>query len=81
MKRSEAVYQLAGYLSGFPLFQHKHPEELLGLAEHALEGVQKMGMAPPFTYNPVVIGTDGVTGEPAAIDLNRRGMNAWESEK
>lgn len=47
MKKNDAIYQLAGYLSTQKEFTHRHPEELKELAEHVLIGVEKLGMLPP----------------------------------
>lgn len=45
MKRSEAVAQMSGYLTGY--FRDKHPEELMALAEHCIRGAESIGMMPP----------------------------------
>lgn len=50
MKRSEAVSQLAKFLSTYVWYEERDPEELLGLAEDCIKGVEKIGMLPP-TYN------------------------------
>lgn len=50
MKRSEAVYKLAGYLSTMDGFADKHPEELVPVAEWAIDGLEKIGLLP---QNPV----------------------------
>lgn len=46
MKRSEAVWQLAGYMSGMEGFTGRHPEELIPLADHAIKGLEAMGLLP-----------------------------------
>lgn len=51
MKRSEAVYQLAGYLSTYHWYEERHPEELVELARVALDGMEKIGMRPPLLLN------------------------------
>lgn len=35
-------YQLAGYLSTFDEFRTRHPEEMLPLANHVLEGIKRI---------------------------------------
>ncbi len=47
MKKQSAINQLAGYISTYPSFSHKHPEELVDLAEHILKGIQRIGLLPP----------------------------------
>lgn len=81
MRKSEAIRQLAGYLSTFHWYEERHPEELLELAKTAVEGMEKIGMTPPLISGKrVVIGRDGITGEPAAWDVSGRPIYAWEEE-
>lgn len=47
MKKMEAIWQLAGYLSTYHWYEEKYPSELVELAEHAIEGMEKIGMGPP----------------------------------
>lgn len=48
MKRSEFVYQLAGYLSTHDLFSEYHPGSLfiVDLADHITKYLEAQGMAP-----------------------------------
>lgn len=70
MKRSEMINQLAGYLSTYHWYEEKHPEELIGLANEALNGVEKLGMLPPEIPHP-----DPYYGHPESIFINE-----WEPE-
>lgn len=42
LERKYAAAQLAGYLSGYKEFTQRHPMELLELAEHCLDGLEKI---------------------------------------
>lgn len=47
MKRSEAVGQMAGYLSTFSWYSSYNPNELVELSKHIINGAEKIGMIPP----------------------------------
>lgn len=53
MKRSEAVGQMAGYLSGYHWYAEKHPSELLELAQHVITALEKFDFAPPGYMKPI----------------------------
>lgn len=86
MKRSEMVMQLAGYLSTYVWYEERHPEELLELAEHVLNGVEKIGMSPPESLKPIPFDENGNQHPLVPGDLkNGVGIwcgisNEWESE-
>ncbi len=79
MKRSEAISQLAGYLSTYAWYEEKHPSDLIELATHALTGAEKIGMIPPT----VMYHTTGEYGpvkealQIAEIDLESK----WQEEE
>ena len=77
MKRSEAIYQLAGFLSTKEPFTDRHPEEMINLADEIIGIVMKLGMKPPGLSLP----TQAISPSGDFINVgNITHVHLWEPE-
>ena len=87
MKKSEAIDQLAGYLSTYVWYEKQHPSDLVDLASHAINGIEKIGMLPPVSYKTVPDNTPRVIGKLGDHDIvsavqyyKQVAISEWEPE-
>jgi hypothetical protein len=80
MKRSDMIQDIASYIIIGCCDNDISPmayDKAQNIAELVLEKMENEGMTPPYTYNPIIEGRDGL-GKARMINVN--GGRGWELE-